>query len=199
MCILFPLMESVKMCARTAEYEEELGTERGERATTSTTGRCFHSAASNCASQSSLPLSVKGFSSQPRAEIIKSVLGYAKIVHPLGRNYCVTPFRCSNVLPDAAGNSPGSVRHSSEDPGSNPAFLCGVCRFSLCLRRFSLGTSVFLQHYKNMHDINEDLRPEGQELEPPHVKEEVEDGEVHHTKEEEKLEPTPIKKNLVSL
>ncbi|XP_061621217.1 zinc finger and BTB domain-containing protein 17-like [Phyllopteryx taeniolatus] len=41
---------------------------------------------------------------------------------------------------------------------------------------------------------SEDLGPEGQELEPPHIKEEVEDEEVHRIKDEEKLEPTPIKK-----
>ncbi|XP_061522803.1 uncharacterized protein LOC133396706 isoform X3 [Phycodurus eques] len=41
-------------------------------------------------------------------------------------------------------------------------------------------------------DITEDLRTEKQEPEPPHIKEEVEDEEVHHIKEEE--EPISIKK-----
>ncbi|XP_061619437.1 gastrula zinc finger protein XlCGF48.2-like isoform X4 [Phyllopteryx taeniolatus] len=41
-------------------------------------------------------------------------------------------------------------------------------------------------------DITEDLRPERQEPEPPHINEEVEDKEVHHIKEEE--EPILINK-----
>ncbi|XP_061621231.1 uncharacterized protein LOC133473662 isoform X2 [Phyllopteryx taeniolatus] len=60
--------------------------------------------------------------------------------------------------------------------------------------RRQLADAVRMQPRVGFHtaDITEDLRTERQEPEPPHIKEEVEDKEVHHIKEEE--EPILIKK-----
>ncbi|XP_061520877.1 uncharacterized protein LOC133395739 isoform X3 [Phycodurus eques] len=61
-------------------------------------------------------------------------------------------------------------------------------------RQRPLVDAVRMQPRVALHraDITEDLRPERQEPEPPHINEEVEDKEVHHIKEEE--EPILIKK-----
>ncbi|XP_061619605.1 uncharacterized protein LOC133472567 isoform X10 [Phyllopteryx taeniolatus] len=78
-----------------------------------------------------------------------------------------------------------------------------TCRRTDCTSTFFRGPYALpraAQHFPEFapnvlnprHDIAEDLRPERQEPEPPHIKEEVEDEEVHHIKEDK--EPISIKK-----
>ncbi|XP_061621253.1 zinc finger and SCAN domain-containing protein 20-like isoform X5 [Phyllopteryx taeniolatus] len=117
--------------------------------------------------------------------------------------------KCSQFGKTFADKKALKITHTGEKP-----FACSYCgqRFtrkqtlkihtkthtgeklfscSYCGRIFS-DKGQLKRHTRRHTDIAEDLRTEGQEPEPPLIKEEVKDEEVHHIKEEE--EPISIKK-----